>query len=78
MMQEIKFWKLTYPKGYRPGMEYKKRVLGKTYFSELLYRTIGIDNVIWKMAARLRITCDVDAFDIRELGEPYPWYCGNV
>ena len=78
MMHEMKYWKLTYPKNYIPGMEYEKRFLGKTYCSSLALRTKGTDTVLWKGAARLRITCDVDTFQIRRLDEKHPWFAGTL
>lgn len=78
MMNEVRYWKLIYPKNYHPGMEYKKIYLGKTWFSELKRLTIGTDNAIWQGAARLRITCDVDTFSVSEVNDRFPWYCGNL
>lgn len=78
MMHEVTYWKLVYPKGYVPGMDYKKIRLGKTWFSDLRRMTIRTENAIWECAARLRITCDVDTFSVRQLDEVFPWFAGTL
>jgi len=78
MMNKVEYWKITYPKGYYPGMGYKKKYLGKTWFSSLRSSTIGLENAIWDCAARLKITCDVDTFQVTENGDNYPWFAGTL
>jgi hypothetical protein len=81
MIYKVTFWRLDYPKGYVPGMGYKKTRLGSTYISEFRKRLIGIEAALWQAAARLRLTCAVDAFDLCDAtGEEAGriWFCGSM
>ena len=78
MMHEVKFYSLSYPRGYAPGRGYKKTMLGRTLFSDLRRAAIGTEAAIWQCAARLRITCKADAFAVREYGDAAVWFCGSL
>lgn len=78
MMHEVRFYSLEYPKNYVPGMLYKKECIGRTWISDLTRMSIGTESAIRRAAARLRITCSVDTFSLRQLNAVLPWFCGTL
>jgi hypothetical protein len=79
MMNRIEYFELKYPVGYNPFKDkYKKTYLGHSYVSDLMLSMKGIDTMLWKRGARLKITGRMTDFRLYELGDSEPWMSGTI
>lgn len=77
MMYEVSFYELKYPKNCVPGMGYKKRMLARTWFSDLQRMSVGIERAVDKAAYRCHAYSKADAFAVRQINETMPIFCGS-
>ena len=78
MVYRIEFFELKYPRGYKPGDNYKKTMIAQSWITDYTRSIHGLENAIWSRAAHCKITSKVTNFRIYDFGETNCFLCGSI